>query len=319
MSFGKQNKNSSSSSNGTYSGTDNTNQTSNYSTAPTNPEWVTNGATGLYSGAQALAGANPQSYIAGPSSLQNTAATNAGNMNGVYWNFNTDADTSNRLVNASAPTTSGTTASTYLTQEMNPYESQVINPALAAFDNQAGQTQATNALQMAKSGAFGGSGAGIDQALTNGQLALARGQLQSGLLNQGYTTALGAATNDANNAQSANNLNAQLAQQEQAQQLAAAQNLGNLSAQQTNTQATAANTQAGIGATLQQIAQQRASAPLDLQSWLAQMFAGSQPGLFQGQTGTQNTTGTESQSGTQSSNGTGNSSGFNFGFKLGGQ
>lgn len=303
MSFGK--NSSSSNNNSNFSGTG----TSTSTATPTNPAWVTNGAQSLYSTAQNLAGQTPSSYVAPANSLQNTAATTAGNMNGDYWNFNQDADLTRALSRQAAPTTTGVQASTYLPSEMNPYESQVINPALASFDNQAGQTQAQQALQMAQSGAFGGSGAAVDQSLTNGQLALARGQLQSGLLNQGYTTALGAAENDANNQQGANNLNAQLSEQQQAQRLADAENLGNLSQQQTNTEATTANTQNAVGTTLQNISQAQAAAPLDLQSWLAQIFGGSLPQLFQG--GTQNTN--QSQSGTQSGNSSGTS--FGFGFK----
>jgi len=123
---------------------------------------------------------------------------------------------------------------------------------------------------------------------------------------------LGAAQQDATRRQGANDLNAQMVLQDRAQQLAAAQNLGNLSAQQTATQAQVANTQAGIGDQLHQIQQQFATAPIDLQNWLSQQFAAANPQLFHGSTesGTQNTQGTESQSGTQ----TGNSSGTNFGF-----
>lgn len=280
----------------------------NYTTAPTNPDWVNNGAQGMYSTAQGLASANPQSYVAAPNALLTQAGTNASALTTSPDVYSTAEGITSNTFGRPAAQSDAVQASPYLNQYMSPYTNDVVNSSLASFDNNAGQTKAQQALTLAQSGAFGGSGAAIDQALTNGQLALSRGQLQSGLLNQGYTTALGAAENDANNAQSANNENAQLKQSNRQMILNAANQLGGLATQQNQNANQNIATQDAAGAPLQAISQQQAQSPLDLQSWLTQMFSGSLPQLFQGQTGTENQSGTTK----------GSSTGTNFGFKIGG-
>lgn len=304
MSFGG--GKSSSSNKGSSTSTSNTN--TNYTQAPVNPEWVTNGASGLYSQAQGLAAANPQSYVAGPNALQTQAGAGASALTTSPDVYQTAEGITSNAFGRPAAQSDAVQASPYLSQYMSPYTNDVVNSSLASFDNQAGQTRAQQALQMAQSGAFGGSGAAIDQSLTNGQLALSRGQLQSGLLNQGFTTALGAAENDANNAQSANNENAQLKQSNRQMILNAANQLGGLATQQNQNANQNIATQDAAGGVLQGISQQQAQAPLNLQSWLGQYFSGLPLNLFQGQTGTEN------QNGTQSGTTKGSSTGYNFGF-----
>jgi hypothetical protein len=51
------------------------NQIIHDTTTPSNPGWVTDAAPHLYDSANTLAGANPQSYVAGPNSLLTTAAS----------------------------------------------------------------------------------------------------------------------------------------------------------------------------------------------------------------------------------------------------
>lgn len=308
MSFGKNH----SSNSGSFNGTDVTNQNTNFTTTPTNPEWVTNGAQGLYQGAQSLGGANPQSYVAGPNQLQVDAAYGSGMLNGSPQLYGQAEQTTANAFGRPAAQAQAVQASGYIPQYMSPYINDVVNASTAAFDNNAAQTRAQQQLQLAQSGAFGGSGAGIDQALTEGQLGLARGQLVSGLYNQGYDTALGASMNDANNATSTNVANAQLKQQNRQMILGAAGQLGNLAGAQNDTARQNIATQDQAGGTLQGIAQKQATAPLDLQAWLGQYFSGLPLSLFQGQSGTEAQSGTETQSG----NSSGSGSGYGFGFKI---
>lgn len=334
MSFGFDDKNTSQSSSGSYTGnysgtssaTSNSNQNSNYNTNTqnTNPAWVTSAAPQLYGQAQALAGVNPQTYVAGPSSLQTTAANGASGL--TTPNYEPVIESTANMINLPAAQANATQASGYVNQYMNPYLNDVLNTSLAAYDNTAGQTQAQQQLQMAGNGAFGGSGAAIDQALTNAQLQLGRGTLASGIQSQGYNTALGAAQNDANNATSVSVQNAQLRDAAANRSLQGDQTLASILGQQNSNNNQNIATQAGVGQQMQTIAQQQAQAPLDLQSWLAQNYAGMPLNLFTGQTsnGTQNQTGTEQQTGTQSgtqsgtqqSTGNSNTMGVNFGFSV---
>ena len=79
----------------------------------------------------------------------------------------------------------------------SPYANDVVNTALADYDYGAGQTRANQALDEARSGAFGGSGAAITRALTEDNLTRGRGTLSAGLRDQEFTRATGLAATDA--------------------------------------------------------------------------------------------------------------------------
>lgn len=313
FSFGgsKSNTNSSFTGTDTYDKNTNFNQTS----TPTNPDWVSSGAQNIFTGAQSLAGANPQNYVAGPNAQQLQAGQSASNLNGTPWNYEAALGKTGQVMNSDAPQMQAATASPYINNYLNPYVDQVVNTANADFDANAGQTRAQQALQMAHSGAFGGSGAAITQSLTEGQLARARATQDATLRAQGYDTALGAAQQDASRQQEANSNNAQLVGQQYDRALTGANQLGNLSSTYEGNQRADAATQAAVGDSLHTIQQQQATAPLDLQAWLQQNFSGLPLNLFQGQTqvGTQNEDGTENQSGTSK----GKTTGLNFGFTAG--
>ena len=317
LSFGGGSKSQSSS--GSFSGTDNTNtnftQNGTTTTAPNNPDWVTNGASGLFAGAKNLAGVNPQNYVAGRNDIQGQAYASGQGLSTspAYGNA---IDYTNFIMHGGAPQTSAATASPYISSYMDPYLSSVVNATGADMDAQAGQTRAQQALDLARSGAFGGSGAAITQALTEGQLARARATTLSGLESQGFQSAVSNAQQDAQRAQGANDLNANLHAQEQDRRLAAANQMSNIATAQNNVANQNINTQSALGDTFRNIQQAQQTAPLELQSWLAQQFSGLPLNLFNGNTQTTNQTGTqtsdETQQGTQSSKGS--SSGFNFGF-----
>lgn len=275
MSFGKSKTNS----NQNSTGQDTTSGTTNFTQTPTNPDWVSTAAQGLLANGQTLAGADPTSYVAGPNSLLTQAGANATNLSGTPWAYDAAQDVNGGVANAKTPSIAGD-----ISQFMSPYTDSVVNSTLADFDHQAGLTKAQDDLNLAASGAFGGSGAALTKAATADNLARARATTEAGLRQAGFSTALGGATSQA-----------QLQQQQEQQRLQAAAQI----AQTANDYG--ANSRANVAAQdaaaqpLQAIDQAKATAPLDLNSWLASIFAGSQPGLFQGQTGTQVQNGTESQ------------------------
>lgn len=281
-----------SNSNTKSSGTDNFNDNTNFNTTPTNPQWVTDAAKGIYGGGQTLAKADPASYVAGPNDLLTQAGAGASSLTSSPWNYDAAADLTRGVANTGAPD-----ISSMIGKFMSPYLSSVVDATGADLDHQAGLTRAQDDLTLAGSGAFGGSGAALTKAATEGELARTRATTLSGLRNQGYAEALAGATSQAG-----------LQQQQQQQKLASAAQLAGISSQSAADNRANVAAQDAAAAPLQAIAQSKATAPLDLQTWLASIFAGSQPGLFQGQTGTEDQTGTEVQTGK------GNTSGTTFGF-----
>jgi len=84
-----------------------------------------------------------------------------------------------------------------LDKYMSPYTGQVVDAALQDYDYGAGQTRANQALDEARSGAFGGSGAAIGRSMTEGELARGRGSLSANLRDQGFTRGAGLSAQDA--------------------------------------------------------------------------------------------------------------------------
>jgi hypothetical protein len=79
----------------------------------------------------------------------------------------------------------------------NPYRDQITNPVLADLDVNAGRTRAQQDLDLAGSGAFGGSGAALTRSMTEGELARARAATLSGLLGDMFKTSTSLADSDA--------------------------------------------------------------------------------------------------------------------------
>lgn len=301
-----------SSSNTNQSGTTSQNsiQNSNFNTnqnsAGTAPDWITKALQGITGNITDLAGQNPQSFVAGANPLLTQAGTTAGGLGaGDPHAFGAASDVTGYVMNANAPRTGAVQASPYIQQYMDPYQNDVINATDADLTHNEGLSRARDALSLAGSGAFGGSGAALTQSADNEALARTRASTLSGLRSAGYTQALGAAEQDAGRRQSANDLNAQLYGQNMDRALGAASQLGGLATtQDANTRANI-DSQSGVGTTLRGIAQQQATAPLSLASWSSSTLPDLLRGLF-GQSGTTSgvTNGTTNSTGTTTSNGT---------------
>ena len=196
--------------------------TSTATRTPTNPEWVTSGLQGLGGKIMGLANEDPRSFVAGPSTLQNRVFGDAANLT-TSPRFNQAGDIFTRVAGAGANTYDpsqgqasragqvadwegqGYDAATFnassllegLDKYMSPYTGQVVDTALADYDFGAGETRASQALDEARSGAFGGSGAAITRALTENSLTRGRGTLSAGLRDTAFTRGAGLSATDA--------------------------------------------------------------------------------------------------------------------------
>ncbi|MEI7573684.1 MAG: hypothetical protein WCJ52_11240 [Phenylobacterium sp.] len=99
-----------------------------------------------------------------------------------------------------------------LSSYMTPFRDQVLAAAMDDYDAEAGRRRATQDLELAGQGAFGGSGAALTRSLTEGELARGRNSRLAGLLDQMFTQGAGLASGDADRRQQASTAAAQLAQ-----------------------------------------------------------------------------------------------------------
>lgn len=83
-----------------------------------------------------------------------------------------------------------------ITSYMSPYTSSVIDATLARSGQERQQALNANQDQAIKSGAFGGTGLSVQNALTNGQYDLNDQQTIANLNNQNYLQALGVASSE---------------------------------------------------------------------------------------------------------------------------
>lgn len=199
-------------------------------TTPTAPSWFSTGLENMVGGINNFASADPNSFVAPASPLQNQAFDNASNLGGWQGNNNAAANMAQNVGNAGAnlmPGAAGYSAAQLgpaaqqsatgansasmldnLNSYMSPYTHNVVDTTMADFDHNAGQQQAALEAQGARSGAFGGSRFGIEGANLTDNLARARASTEAGLLNQGFNTAAGLSQSDAANRQQANLFNA---------------------------------------------------------------------------------------------------------------
>ncbi|RAK60887.1 hypothetical protein DJ021_14230 [Phenylobacterium hankyongense] len=291
------------------------NSSFNNTTTPIVPQWASDLTQNVAGRVGGLTGLDPQILVAPVQPLQQQASAAAGGLTGSPWNFDAAAnltrgaaDTSwlSPYMSADTPSASGGTASSYIDSYMNPYLHDVVDATAADLDANAGQVRAKQALDLAGSGAFGGSGAALTQSMTEGELARARATSLSSLRSQGYNAALGAAAGDAERATQAQIANAQMALQDSAQkvgfglqgqqqQLQAANQLTGLSSAYDANQRANIATQADLGDTLRNIDQEQRQAPVTSTQQIVAMLSGLPINLFTGQ----QQQGTESKKGSE--------------------
>lgn len=310
---------------------------------PNNPTWVTEGLAGVGGALQGLMGRDPTTFVAGPSALQTKAFKNAGRLNSSP-SFGQAGGIFNEVAGAGANTydaqgydatdagSQGYTASSLLEgldKYKSPYEADVVNSALSDFDYGAGATRAQQALDEARSGAFGGSGAAITRALTESDLARGRASTSAQLRDQMFTRATGLSATDAGfrnqaaafganaanqaalaNAAARNQAAAFGAQAQNeagrynagaqdtalARQLAAGNSLASLGETMGADQRQNIALQGALGADQQALNQARAQAPLSVLQQIAATYGGMPLNLLSGETVTGSGTSTSKTS-----------------------
>ena len=210
---------------------------------PTLPGWATSLTEGVAGQVGSLLGKNPYDYVAATNDLQNQAAAGAANLSGQWWNFDGAADLMRGVARHDAKTyapgfgtaegygaatgqaatgqaaiggATGAQAASLLDNldsYMSPYRRQVVDSALADFDYGAGQTRAQQDLDLAGSGAFGGSGAALTRSMTEDALARGRATTSANLLDQMFQRGAALSADDANRRQQVSLANAAAADQ----------------------------------------------------------------------------------------------------------
>lgn len=227
-------------------------QTTNGSSTTTKslPDWLGASAQTVAGLGGALAGQDPFSFVAPADPLQMQAAAGAAGLSDYAEGYGAAAD----LIRGAGEAGRGDyQAATYdprayeatsyggatvgpvanaapaslldnLDAYMSPYRRNVVDAALADFDYGAGRTRAQQDLDLARAGAFGGSGAALTRSMTEENLIRGRAGTSANLLDQMFNRGAALANLDADrrnqtamgNAASANNAlltQAQLAQQ----------------------------------------------------------------------------------------------------------
>lgn len=294
---------------GSSSKTTNSSQTQNTSQTPTNPDWVTSGLQQYTGQVNNAMNVDPTTRVPGLNTNLNSAFNGASTLGSssapLYGQASSILDNIGGAT--TTPVTSGTVNASSLLSNLGAYmnsnESAIVNPALAAYDQQSGQTTAQQAAQAAANNGFSNSGYAIQKGVTAGQLALGRGQLQSGLLQNEYNTATGLANEDADRTQAAETTNVndalsaaqgnQTAQgNDLSRQLAAGGALGDLgTAEDANARAnvTAQDTE---GQNQRAIQGQMSNADISSLDQIGQLLGMGQYGMFTGSTGTGTASGT---------------------------
>lgn len=271
------------------------------------PAWLQTQIQGQAGKINELGGVDPASYVAGADPLQVKAGAMAAGLNGNPAAFGAARDATSGVLGkdafqfGDAPKVEAASGLDNLSSWYNPFEKQVIDASAADFDHNAAMGRAQRDLDMAGQGGFAGSGAALTTTLGDDASSRARASLLSGLRAQGFNTAAGFSSQDADRTQQARMTNAGFQQQQErsrfdasqahdATQLSGAGQLAGLAtAEDANTRA---NTDAlfNTGAGLREIEGQKLTAPLDLNAWVNQQFGTLNGEMFVGQT--TNATGT---------------------------
>lgn len=243
-----------------------TTQNTNSTITPTNPSWVDSLVKGVGGTVGSLGGMDPTSFVAPANPTLNLAGANAGALTGTPWAYDGSTDLARSVGQANSPD-----IASLMAKFQNPFQKQVVDATSADLDASDGKVRAQQSLDLARNGAFGGSGAALTQSGTEGELSRARATTLGGLRTTGFQTALGGATSQG-----------QLDQNQMQQRLQAAgqitQNANDFGANQRDNVAT----QGGIGAVLQQILQAQAGAPLSTAGSLSDILAKLPLNLFHG-------------------------------------
>jgi hypothetical protein len=249
------------------------NTTTNSTTTPIVPDWASSLTQNVAGRVGGLVGSDPQSQVAPANPLQYLAGANATNLSGTPWDYDAAEQLTGAVANANAPSIAAN-----IGQLMNPYLKSVVGATSADLDANDARVRAQQALDLAGSGAFGGSGAALTQSATEGELERARATTLGNLRSQGYAQALSGATSQA-----------QLQQQQESQRLAAAAQLAGIAGEYGANQRANVASQTAAGDDLRNVTQQQDQAPVTSTAQIVAMLNGLPINLFTGQTSNGNT------------------------------
>lgn len=249
--------------------TTNSTGTFNNTTTPIVPDWIAKPVQTATSRVGNLLDTDPGTLVAPAHALQTQAASAAAGLS-------SDNSWIKPLQQAATPFASGGKAYDWVGRYMNPYQDQVVGATTADLDANEGRVRAQEALDLAGSSAFSGSGAALTKSATEGELARARAKSLADVRSQGFNMALQAASGDADRATQARIANGQMALQDRGQKAsfgfeADANQRANIASQ------------AAVGEALRGIDQQQRQAPFASQQQVVAMLSGLPLGLFPGQ------------------------------------
>ena len=286
-------------------------------TSTPNPEqWVRDSVQQTNARVNDLTAGDPQSFVAGPSALQEQAFQRAGTLgqNRAQQGLRAAAAAGGLMGMLSAPqsTLAGDPSRVEaasllqnLERYQNPFQEQVVQNTMARAQEEAARQMARAQAQGAAAGAFGGSRFGLQQALLGAEQQRNIGDLVGQLNQRGFEVATSLSGQDAARRQAAAESNAAAANQfalqnmaeqnamarfAEQQRLANAGLLGQLSSQMGDEERANAGLVADLGNVQRGIAQERASAPLTLADALTSIQARQPYGMFVGQTETGSST-----------------------------
>lgn len=156
-----------------------TRQTTQQTTTPTNPAWVTSALQDYTGRVQNFGNTDPRSLVAPASDLQNRAFDAAGGLTG------------SPLFGEAAGIARGAVNNGTAQDFMSPYTDQVVDTTLQGYDQDAGRQRAALAARGAANGSFGGSRFGVAEGMLGGQLAQGRASAEAQLRDQAYNTGMG--------------------------------------------------------------------------------------------------------------------------------
>jgi hypothetical protein len=284
--------------NTTTSNTSTANTATNNTTTAVNPSWVTSSVQGVQDKINGLLTTDPSTLVSGPSALQNQAFTGASDLTTSPL-FGQAADMAAATAGKGPATTSAASLlDGGLERFYNPYQQQVIDSTMASSDAADGRTRAQQTLDIARNQKFGGSGSAITRALTEGELQRGRAQTEATLRSAGFDKATGLAVSDADRRQSANNLNASLADSAMGRETQIASLLGNLGSAEGADARANIGLLGDLGGTQRAITQDQIAAPTELLKLISALNSGQNYGLFTGQQSTGTSNGTTTSDGT---------------------
>lgn len=185
--------------NGSFSGSTNVTNTpnvpyniaNNYNNAQNNI--TTRGLTGAQTTAQDFLG----SQLGSGAQAVTRGIHELNGLSPQYQNFANSGYTPYSAQSASAPGSVGAqSGAANMSSYQNPYTNDVVRSSLAGYDNNTAMNQNAMRASRGANSAFGDRSAVAD-AVYQGQSDLGRGQLESGLRNQGFNTAAGYGQQDA--------------------------------------------------------------------------------------------------------------------------